>query len=195
MDNYVVGKPDDLARSVLGEKMEDFTPYDFAVMDTAAFEETPEDLRRVADCSEGWYGIKKVDTGFDSNELQIVADYYGGGCAAFLSLDPKEDYEIAIQFVTNLILQSMCMERCSKRISDWEEKTDCMVYYVIEEIFHEFHLLHFLHVSWKKENWEIDKKDIANREIMVCIQNLDDQKLSTYGYIPIQYGDGIVRKA
>lgn len=114
MDNYVVGKPDDLARSVLGEKMEDFTPYDFAVMDTAAFEETPEDLRRVADCSEGWYGIKKVDTGFDSNELQIVADYYGGGCAAFLSLDPKEDYEIAIQLVTNLILQSMCMERCSK---------------------------------------------------------------------------------
>lgn len=114
MDNYVVGKPDDLARSVLGEKMEDFTPYDFAVMDTAAFEETPEDLRRVADCSERWYGIKKVDTGFDSNELQIVADYYGGGCAAFLSLDPKEDYEIAIQLVTNLILQSMCMERCSK---------------------------------------------------------------------------------
>lgn len=67
MDNYVVGKPDDLARSVLGEKMEDFTPYDFAVMDTAAFEETPEDLRRIADCSEGWYGIKRVDTGFDSN--------------------------------------------------------------------------------------------------------------------------------
>ena len=107
MDNYVVGKPDDLARSVLGEKMEDFTPYDFAVMDTAAFEETP-------DCSEGWYGIKRVDTGFDSNELQIVADYYGGGCAAFLSLDPEEDCATAIQYVTNLILQSMCMERCDK---------------------------------------------------------------------------------
>lgn len=83
MDNYVVGKPDDLARSVLGEKMEDFTPYDFAVMDTAAFEETPEDLRRIADCSEGWYGIKRVDTGFDSNELQIVADYYGGAVLHF----------------------------------------------------------------------------------------------------------------
>lgn len=114
MDNYVVGKPDDLARSVLGEKMEDFTPYDFAVMDTAAFEETPEDFWSIADCSEGWYGIKKIDTGFDSDELQIVADYYGGGCAAFLSLDTKEHYEIAIQLVTNLILQSMCMERCSK---------------------------------------------------------------------------------
>lgn len=114
MDNYVIGKPEDFARSALGKNLENFTPYDFAVMDTAAFEETPEDLRRVADCSKGWYGIKKVDTGFDSNELQIVADYYGGGCAAFLSLDPKEDYEIAIQLVTNLILQSMCMERCSK---------------------------------------------------------------------------------
>lgn len=94
----------------------------------------------------------------------------------------------------NGTLQSVTEDE-QKRISDWEEKTDCMVYYVIEEIFHEFHLLHFLHVSWKKENWEIDKKDIANREIMVCIQNLDDQKLSTYGYIPIRYGDGIVRKA
>ena len=91
----------------------------------------------------------------------------------------------------NGTLQSVTEDE-QKRISDWEEKTDCMVYYVIEEIFHEFH---FLHVSWKKENWEVDKKDIANREIMVCIQNLDDQKLSTYGYIPIQYGDGIVRKA
>lgn len=94
----------------------------------------------------------------------------------------------------NGTLQSVTEDE-QKRISDWEEKTDCMVYYVIEEIFHEFHLLHFLHVSWKKENWEIDKKDIANHEIMVCIQNLDDQKLSTYGYIPIQYGDGIIRKA
>lgn len=114
MDNYVIGKPEDFARSALGKNLKNFTPYDFAVMDTSAFEETPEDLRRVADCSKGWYGIKKVDTGFDSNELQIVADYYGGGCAAFLSLDTKEDYEIAIQLVTNLILQSMCMERCSK---------------------------------------------------------------------------------
>lgn len=94
----------------------------------------------------------------------------------------------------NGTLQPITQEE-QKVISDWEEKTDCMVYYVIEEIFHEFHLLHLLHVSWKKENWEIDKKEIANREIMVCIQNLDDQKLSTYGYIPIQYGDGIVRKA
>ena len=94
----------------------------------------------------------------------------------------------------NGTLQSVTEDE-QKRISDWEEKTDCMVYYVIEEIFHEFHLLHFLHVSWKKENWEVDKKDIANREIMVCIQNLDDQKLSTYGSIPIQSGDGIVRKA
>lgn len=114
MDNYVIGKPEDFARSVLGEKSGNFTPYDFAVMDTAAFEETPEDLRRIADCSEGWYGIKKIDTGFDSNELQIVADYYGGGCAAFLSLDPEEDCESAVQYVTDLILQSMCMERCSK---------------------------------------------------------------------------------
>lgn len=116
MDNYVIGKPEDFARSVLGRKnkAEDFTPYDFVVMDTAAFEEDPEDLEYVADCSEGWYGIKKIDTGFDSNELQIIADYYGGGCTAFLSLDPEEDYETAVQSVTDLILQSMCMERCSK---------------------------------------------------------------------------------
>lgn len=53
MDNYVIGKPEDFARSVLGEKLENFTPYDFAVMDTAAFEETPEDLWSIADCSEG----------------------------------------------------------------------------------------------------------------------------------------------
>ena len=69
----------------------------------------------------------------------------------------------------NGTLQPITQEE-QKVISDWEEKTDCMVYYVLEEIFHEFQLLHLLHVSWKKENWEIDKKEIANREIMVCIQ-------------------------
>ena len=94
----------------------------------------------------------------------------------------------------NGTLQPITQEE-QKVISDWEEKTDCRVYYVLEEIFHEFHLLHLLHVSWKKENWEIDKKEIANREIMVCIQNLDNPKLSTYGYIPIRYGDGTIRKA
>lgn len=94
----------------------------------------------------------------------------------------------------NGTLQPITQEE-QKVISDWEEKTDCMVYYVLEEIFHEFHLLHLLHVSWKKENWEIDKKEIASREIMVCIQNLDNPKLSTYGYIPIRYGDGTIRKA
>ena len=44
MDNYVIGKPEDFARSALGKNLENFTPYDFAVMDTVAFEETPEDL-------------------------------------------------------------------------------------------------------------------------------------------------------
>ena len=62
MDNYVIGKPEDFARSALGKNLENFTPYDFAVMDTAAFEETPEDLWNIADCSEGWYGIKKIVT-------------------------------------------------------------------------------------------------------------------------------------
>lgn len=94
----------------------------------------------------------------------------------------------------NRILQTVT-PKDQKLISDWEEKTDCMVYYVIEEIFHEFHLLYLLNVSWKKENWEVDQKDITNKEIMVCIQNLDDPKLSTYGYIPIRYGDGTIRKA
>lgn len=60
MDNYVIGKPEDFARSALGKNLENFTPYDFAVMDTAAFEETPEDFWSIADCSEGWYGIKKL---------------------------------------------------------------------------------------------------------------------------------------
>ena len=93
----------------------------------------------------------------------------------------------------NGTLQAVTEEE-QKLISDWEEKTDCMVYYVIEEIFHEFHLLYLLHVSWKEANWEVDQKNIENGELMVCIQNLDDQKLSTYGYIPIRYGDGTIRK-
>lgn len=40
-----------------------------------------DDLETVDTNSTAWYGIHKVDTGFDSEDLYLVVDYYGGGCA------------------------------------------------------------------------------------------------------------------
>lgn len=37
----------------------------------------------IASGAEGWYGIRRVDTGFDDDELTLCANYYGGGSPHF----------------------------------------------------------------------------------------------------------------
>lgn len=55
-----------------------FTDCDFAIIDELEMGKPLDDIRRDA---TGWYGIKRIDTGFDSEDLLLIADYYGGGCA------------------------------------------------------------------------------------------------------------------
>lgn len=61
-----------------------FNSLDFSV-DTNGinFESSLEDERYNV---SGWYGIKHIDTGFDSNDYDIVSDYYGGGAACIKQL-------------------------------------------------------------------------------------------------------------
>lgn len=51
-----------------------------------------------------WYGIHDVDTGFDSNDLHLVVDYYGGGCPSFIHIyDGMEAGSIATEVLKGLI--------------------------------------------------------------------------------------------
>lgn len=63
----------------------------------------------------GWYGIKQIHAGFDSYNLCAVADYYGGGCAAFLQLCDGIPHEDAVGDVADAIRSSL---RCQEEIDD-----------------------------------------------------------------------------
>lgn len=63
-----------------------FNTVNFSLTDydsTSVSRYTPEEL---ASGAEGWYGIRRIDTGFDDPDLMLCVDYYGGGFASFVHL-------------------------------------------------------------------------------------------------------------
>ena len=57
--------------------IKDFKNCDFAFADEC-YVRNDVDLETIKYSSSGWYGIKAVDPGFDSDDIMIVAGYYGG---------------------------------------------------------------------------------------------------------------------
>lgn len=51
---------------------------DFCIIDD---ESTKHTLKELCSKAEGWYGLKVVNGGFNSDCLVVMSDYYGGGCA------------------------------------------------------------------------------------------------------------------
>ena len=62
------------------DNCEPFAKCDFGIITEADAAE--DDLEYVRSGVNGWYGIKDIDTGFSSECLVLIADYYGGGCAS-----------------------------------------------------------------------------------------------------------------
>lgn len=59
---------------------------DFSVIN----DDAEKDINKIYDNANGWYGLKVIDAGFDSNCLNIIVDYYGGFCASFLEITPDD---------------------------------------------------------------------------------------------------------
>ena len=76
---------DELAKSIDTESVVDsqFAECDFAIIDS---DSQSEDMGRIKSDASGWYGIKKLETGFDSPELLLLCDYYGGGCPNLIQI-------------------------------------------------------------------------------------------------------------
>lgn len=86
-----------------------FYDCDFAVANTKAEGELDE----IAASSSGWYGIKKIDTGFDSGNLDLFADYYGGGCGVFRSLFDGMSRTTIVEELECMLLHTLnCQEVC-----------------------------------------------------------------------------------
>lgn len=85
-----------------------FPDCDFAVIDSENANKSFNELR---DDNYGWYGIKAVDTGFNSAGLILFSDYYSGGCASFCSIwEEMWCYEDDAKCIKETILSTL---RCS----------------------------------------------------------------------------------
>lgn len=99
---YLLGTIDDVVKELYNpnEKVfaDRFTECDFALVETEDFNLRDEPLDVIYENSNGFYGIKKIDTGFDNgnyDNIDLFADYYGGGCGTYKLIGNwKKDLEI-----------------------------------------------------------------------------------------------------
>lgn len=78
--------------------------YDFAVADE---DRQGKSLEAIALSSSGWYGMKKFDAGFDSADLCLITDYYGGGSATITQIYDGEEQNLIALDVENMIKKSI----------------------------------------------------------------------------------------
>ena len=78
------------------------TEYDFTVLDDAE----PQ--------ISSWYGIKNINTGFNSSCIELFADYYGGGCGVYNRIDEEMDREERVDIIEKMILLVMKQEVCDE---------------------------------------------------------------------------------
>ena len=66
-----------------------------------------DDLETIFKNSTGWYGIKKLDTGFDSShndDVDLFADYYGGGCGTYRLIGDWDNKNEIIKTIREMII-------------------------------------------------------------------------------------------
>ena len=78
------------------------TEYDFTVLDDAE----PQ--------ISSWYGIKNINTGFNSSCIELFADYYGGGCGVYNRIDEEMGREERVDIIEKMILLVMKQEVCDE---------------------------------------------------------------------------------
>ena len=101
-DKYLLGTIHEITNYIANEyyKDYDFKDFDF-VKSKYTFEEIIQDyelqlnlskeIKRAEDMRSYWYGIKRIDTGFNSPLLMIIGDCYGGGCFKSVQVDSDGD--------------------------------------------------------------------------------------------------------
>ncbi len=94
----------EFARMLTESIMEDaWHDYDFGLS------EDNDDLEYLESGIEGWYGIKSIDAGFDSDCTVLICDYYGGGCAEMCQVwdDDCETFEYMMKDIQDVIVKTL----------------------------------------------------------------------------------------
>lgn len=111
---YMLGRIKDIAAEIYhpNEGTVKIDDIDFKLCDTYNFDLTKNiDLKILCNKLECyWYGIKKINTGFDSfynNVINLFADYYGGGCGVYSKLDFGDPINDIISTITKTIINTL----------------------------------------------------------------------------------------
>lgn len=112
--NYILGTIKDVAEVLYNSHVKDFSERfrncDFAIdlpIDTFNFND--EYLKDIYENSTGWYGIKKINPGFDSrhdDNVDLFADYYGGGCGTYRLIGDWDDDDEIIDTIIGMIIET-----------------------------------------------------------------------------------------
>lgn len=89
-------------------RMKRFNSVDFSILDEIYTDEELEDLEFIASGANGWYGIHEVDCGFDSTDMVLVSDYYGGGSPQLASIWEEDTTDGLAKTIEMLIIG--CLE-------------------------------------------------------------------------------------
>ena len=122
-DKYILGTPQELAEYIVDESFKfngaligsyELKPYNFAVADEF-IDLNKSTLEEINASSNGWYGIKQIEAGFDYQGIDLIADYYGGRCmvCSELELDYSraECVTIIAEMIMNVLnIQETCHE-------------------------------------------------------------------------------------
>lgn len=109
--NFILGTAEEIAGFIVSKYVNDgvlekgqllqFQDFDFAIADEIS---STIPLKKIAEVSTMYHGVKKLlNTGFDSDELPLLADYYGGGAGAYTSWYGGMDKSEAIKRLTSII--------------------------------------------------------------------------------------------
>ena len=108
---YILGTIDEVAKELYKANEKNFADRfiecDFAVANDFDLDLEKDDLETICIDSTGWYGIKKIDTGFDDrheNDVDLFADYYGGGCGTYRLIGDWDDKDLITDIIKEMII-------------------------------------------------------------------------------------------
>lgn len=95
-----------------GKFNENIPDCDFAIVDDYEENATLEEIHGSA---SGWHGMKRFDIGFDSYDLCVATDYYGGGCVQATQLFDGMGRETIANEIRRIIIGTLNVFEVAER--------------------------------------------------------------------------------
>lgn len=117
-EKYMLGTVREIATSLAGNildkgrvthsSQDNFKDCDFSVL--TGTEDLSQNLECIMSGVEGIYGIKKLHTGFDNYDLDLFADYYGGGSGHYVCIFPDMYEAEVVDIIKDVMLKTLSEE-------------------------------------------------------------------------------------